>query len=87
MSRDASKAGASGAILPVIKGAEDAVKDPNLKTVLDARGEASKFQLYLDQAYPPAVGAAVNDTVAGLVAGKTSPEKVAKEIAEAAKSG
>jgi raffinose/stachyose/melibiose transport system substrate-binding protein len=83
----ANKAGASGAILPVLKGSESSVEDPNMKAVLDTRGEASYVQLYLDQAYAPAVGAAVNDAVQGLFAGKSSPEDVSKSIADAAKAG
>ena len=83
----ANKGGASGAILPVIKGSESSVEDPNMKAVLDTRAEASYVQLYLDQAYPPAVGAAVNDAVQGLFAGKSSPEDVSKSIADAAKAG
>ena len=83
----ANKAGASGAILPVLKGSESSVKDPNMKAVLDTRAEASYVQLYLDQAYPPAVGQAVNDAVQGLFAGKSAPEDVAKTIADAAKAG
>jgi raffinose/stachyose/melibiose transport system substrate-binding protein len=83
----ANKGGASGAILPVIKGSESSVEDPNMKAVLDTRAEASYVQLYLDQAYAPAVGAAVNDAVQGLFAGKSSPEDVSKSIADAAKSG
>jgi raffinose/stachyose/melibiose transport system substrate-binding protein len=83
----ASKAGASGAILPVAKGTEDSVTDPNMKSVLETRGEASFVQLYLDQAYAPAVGQAVNDAVQELFAGKSTPEAVAKKIADAAKAG
>jgi raffinose/stachyose/melibiose transport system substrate-binding protein len=83
----ATKAGASGAILPVMKGTESSVEDPNMQAVLDTRAEASYVQLYLDQAYAPAVGAAVNDAVQGLFAGKSSPEDVAKTIADAAKAG
>jgi raffinose/stachyose/melibiose transport system substrate-binding protein len=83
----ANKAGASGAVLPVLKGSESSVEDPNMKAVLDKRGEASYVQLYLDQAYAPAVGAAVNDAVQGLFAGKSSPEDVSKSIADAAKAG
>jgi raffinose/stachyose/melibiose transport system substrate-binding protein len=71
----------------VLKGSESSVEDPNMKAVLDTRAEASYVQLYLDQAYPPAVGAAVNDAVQGLFAGKSSPEDVAKTIADAAKAG
>jgi raffinose/stachyose/melibiose transport system substrate-binding protein len=82
-----SKGGASGAILPVAQGTESSVTDPNMKAVLDARAKASFVQLYLDQAYAPAVGQAVNDTVQKLFAGKASPEQVSKQIADAAKAG
>jgi raffinose/stachyose/melibiose transport system substrate-binding protein len=44
-------------------------------------------QLYLDQAYAPAVGQAVNDAVQQLFAGKASAEQVSKKIADAAKAG
>ena len=36
----ANKAGASGGILPVKKGTESSVTDPNMKSVLDARAQA-----------------------------------------------
>ena len=55
--------------------------------MLDTRGEAAFVQLYLDQAYAPAVGQAINDAVQELFAGKSSPEDVAKTIADAAKAG
>ena len=83
----ANKAGASGGLLPVTKGTESSVSDPNMKAVLDTRGKAASVQLYLDQAYAPAVGQAVNDAVQGLFAGKSSPQDVAKSIADAAKAG
>ena len=82
----ANKAGASGAILPVKKGSESSVGDPNMKAVLETRAEASYVQLYLDQAYAPAVGQAINDAVQGLFAGSSSPEEVATTIADAAKA-
>jgi raffinose/stachyose/melibiose transport system substrate-binding protein len=82
-----SKGGESGALLPTAKDAESSVKDPNMKSVLDARAKASFVQLYLDQAYAPAVGQAVNDAVQQLFAGKASPEEVSKKIANAAKAG
>src|SRR4051794_4157690 len=83
----ATRAGASGAILPVKNGAESSVTDPNMKSVLDTRSHASFVQLYLDQAYAPAVGQAVNDAVQELFAGKASPQAVAGKIADAAKAG
>jgi raffinose/stachyose/melibiose transport system substrate-binding protein len=83
----ANKAGATGVVLPVKKGSESSVTDPNMKQVLDARASASFVQLYLDQAYAPAVGQAVNDAVQTLFAGKASPQEVSKKIADAAKAG
>ncbi|GIF23654.1 ABC transporter substrate-binding protein [Paractinoplanes tereljensis] len=74
-------------VLPVVAAAADAVTDPNLKLVGKALSESTGFQLYLDQAYAPAVGQQVNDSVAELLAGKTSPEKVAQAITTAAKQG
>ncbi|WP_250562630.1 extracellular solute-binding protein [Sphaerisporangium fuscum] len=76
----------TGAVLPVLKGEEDAVKDPNLAVVAKALAGASGFQLYLDQAYPPAVGQEVNDSVAALIAGSKSPEQVTQAITETAKN-
>src|SRR4051812_29383957 len=83
----ANKAGATGAVLPVAEGTESSVQDPNMKQVLDARAKSTFVQLYLDQAYAPAVGQAVNDAVQTLFAGKASPQDVANKIADAAKSG
>jgi raffinose/stachyose/melibiose transport system substrate-binding protein len=71
---------------PVIKGAESAVTDPNLKTVVQTLDKATGFQLFLDQAFPPAVGQQVNDSVAALIAGKSTPEAVTQAITKTAKS-
>src|SRR3954470_8899153 len=38
-------------VLPVVKAAEDAVTDPNLKLVAQTLATSTAFQLYLDQAY------------------------------------
>ena len=77
---------AEGGVLPVIQGAGDAIVDPNLKLVHAALASATGFQLYLDQAYPPAIGQQVNDSVAALVAKSASPQAVAQAIAKTAKS-
>ncbi|MDI6098881.1 extracellular solute-binding protein [Actinoplanes sp. NEAU-A12] len=74
-------------VLPVVKAAGDAVTDPNLKLVGDTLSASTGFQLYLDQAYAPAVGQQVNDSVAELLAGKSSPQQVAQAITAAAKQG
>ncbi|MGP3914488.1 extracellular solute-binding protein [Nonomuraea sp. 10N515B] len=81
-----SKAVEAGGVLPVLKGEESAVKDPNLKQVATMLASAGGYQLYLDQAYPPAVGQQVNDSVAELIAGTKSPEEVGADITEVAKS-
>ncbi len=44
--------------------------DPYLKTVLENRAKATFAQLYLDQATSPELGAAINDAIAGLYAGR-----------------
>ncbi|MBG0830735.1 extracellular solute-binding protein [Planomonospora sp. ID67723] len=76
----------SGAGLPALAGGEEAIKDANLKTVATTLAGATGFQLYLDQAYPPAVGQEINDSVAGLIAGSKTPEEVAAAITETAKA-
>ncbi|GAA2904587.1 extracellular solute-binding protein [Nonomuraea rubra] len=81
-----TKAVESGGVLPVLKGEESAVKDPNLKQVATLLAGATGYQLYLDQAYPPAVGQQVNDSVAELIAGTKTPEEVGADISEVAKS-
>ncbi|MFE4253341.1 extracellular solute-binding protein [Streptomyces sp. NPDC056910] len=75
-----------GGMIPVNTKARDALTDPNLKAVSDLLNAATAFQLYLDQAYPPAVGQEVNDSVAALIAGSKSPEQVARSITQVAKS-
>jgi raffinose/stachyose/melibiose transport system substrate-binding protein len=73
-------------LLPVVHGAEDALKDPNLKTISQSLDKATGFQLFLDQAFPPAVGQQVNDSTATLIAGKASPEQVTQQITQTAKN-
>ncbi|MFM9446430.1 extracellular solute-binding protein [Streptomyces acidiscabies] len=74
----------TGAI-PVVPGAESGLKDPNLIAVQAQLKAATGFQLYLDQAYAPAVGQQVNDSVAGLIAGSKSPKQVTEAITKTAK--
>jgi raffinose/stachyose/melibiose transport system substrate-binding protein len=75
-----------GSIMPVVKDAISALTDRNLKLVSDAVDKATDFQLYLDQAYPPAVGQEINDSVAALIAGSKSPEQVTRSVTQVAKS-
>ncbi|MET9386887.1 extracellular solute-binding protein [Streptomyces sp. NPDC002928] len=71
--------------LPVVPGAEKALSDPNTKAVQAQLSGSTGFQLYLDQAYAPAVGQEVNDSVAALIAGSKSSEQVTQSITKTAK--
>lgn len=73
-------------LMPAVKDAIGSLTDPNLKLVSAALDKATGFQLYLDQAYPPALGQEINDSVAALIAGRKSPEQVVRSITQVAKS-
>lgn len=70
--------------LPLTKGSESSVADPSLKTLLDFRNSSSFVQLYFDKALPTSVGQALNDEIANMFAGKSSPEKIVKAVSDAA---
>jgi raffinose/stachyose/melibiose transport system substrate-binding protein len=86
LSVESQRKAAAAGVVPVTKGAEDAIQDPNLKLVHAALMGATAFQLFLDQAYPPAIGQQVNDSLAELVAGSATPQAVAQAIAKTAKN-
>ena len=71
--------------LPVLKGTESSVKDPNLRVVLGFRSASPFIQLYLDQAYSVAIGQALDNAIADQFAGKATPAQVVGKIAGAAK--
>ncbi len=71
-------------ILPVIKGMDDLVTNPLLKTVLAARDNAKYYQLYYDQFFPPALAQAVLDAVQGLAAGTMTPQEAAQSVEDVA---
>ncbi|MBG6066259.1 ABC transporter substrate-binding protein [Micromonospora ureilytica] len=74
----------TGTGLPVAKGAEAGVKDPALKSILDATTGASYVQLWLDTAYGSTVGNAMNDAIVAIFAGNGTPEKVVSAMKAAA---
>jgi raffinose/stachyose/melibiose transport system substrate-binding protein len=74
-----------GLSVPVVKGAEVGLTDPMLLLVQQGAAAAKYFQLYYDQAMPPAVGSVVNDAVQGIFAGTMTPEEAAAAIEESAK--
>jgi len=75
---------ATGAGLPVTKGAESGVTDPNMKALLDSRNSASYVQLWLDVAYGNNVGGALNDGVSNLFAGHGSGKEIVDAMTTAA---
>jgi raffinose/stachyose/melibiose transport system substrate-binding protein len=74
----------AGVAIPVVKGGEAGLTDPLLQTLQKSLAAAKYFQLYYDQALPPATGSVVNDSVQGLFAGTLTPEQVAQAIEDSA---
>jgi len=79
-----NKFGALNAGLPVAKDTAASVADPSLKTLLEYRNQAPFVQLYFDKALPTAVGQALNDEIANMFAGKSTPDKIVKAVSDAA---
>jgi raffinose/stachyose/melibiose transport system substrate-binding protein len=73
-----------GIALPVVKGGEAGLSDPLLLTIQKSSAGAKYFQLYYDQALPPAVGSVVNDSVQGVFAGTLTPEQAAQAVEDSA---
>lgn len=71
---------ASGTGIPVVKGAEVGLTDPNLLLVQQSFAQAKYFQLYYDQILPSAMGGVINDAVQKLFADTATPAEVAAEI-------
>ena len=78
----ATRMAENGGALPVVTGAAG-VTDPYLLTVQERTAKAKYFQLYYDQALPPALGSVVNDNVQALLAGQLSPQETAQAVEDA----
>lgn len=70
----------NGSGIPVVKGSETGLTDPNMLQVQQTFAAAKYFQLYYDQFLPPASGSVLNDSVQGLFAGTLTPEQVAQAV-------
>jgi raffinose/stachyose/melibiose transport system substrate-binding protein len=66
-------------IIPVVAGAETALEG-NSAEIAKAVSKAGYYQLYYDQFLPTAVGDAVKNAVAALLAGESTPEDTAAMI-------
>ncbi|WP_327022008.1 extracellular solute-binding protein [Micromonospora sp. NBC_01739] len=74
----------TGAVLPTNLAAVGRIKDANNQVVAAHLAVASGFQLYLDQAFPPAVGEQINKSVADLIVGSKRPDQIVKDITRVA---
>lgn len=66
--------------IPVAKGAEVGLTDPNMVMVSQAVANSTYYQLYFDQVLPSAMGGIINDAVQKIFAGTATPEQVCAEI-------
>ena len=76
---------AHGTGIPVVKGAEVGLTDPNMLEVQKLFSSAKYFQLYYDQFLPPATGSVLNDSLQGLYAGTSTPEQACQQIEDSFK--
>ncbi len=74
-----------GVAIPVVKGGEAGLSDPLMVIVQKTFSAAEYFQLYYDQALPPAMGSVINDSVQGIFAGTLTPEQCAQAVEDSAK--
>ncbi|MCQ1766562.1 extracellular solute-binding protein [Neorhizobium galegae] len=70
-------------IMPVAKGASEAISKPLLKEVAEALAKETWHQNFLDQDLGPNVGAIVNDISVEVVSGSMKPADAAQQIEDA----
>jgi raffinose/stachyose/melibiose transport system substrate-binding protein len=70
----------TGAGVPVTPGAEAGITDENLLQVFEGLQEAEYVQLWLDTAYGPVVGGAMNEAIIAMFAGDQTPEGIVEAM-------
>jgi len=80
----AKEAAATGAYIPVVKGAEAAITDPLQRRLADDLAASTYHQNFFDQDLGPSVGRVINDVSVAVAAGETTPEAAAAAIQQAA---
>ena len=78
---------AGGFLVPVYKGADEALASPLIRQVAQNLARSKYHQNYYDQSLGPSVGRVVNDVTAEIAGGSMTPEAAAKAIQEAYKQG
>lgn len=76
------RSAAAGLWIPIVTDAGHALTNPFFKEITKIVGKSKYHQLYLDQAFGPAIGGAVNDVSADLALGAISPKEAAARIEE-----
>lgn len=76
--------GEIGAGIPVTPGSEAGIADVNLQQVLAGLQSSSYVQLWLDTAYGPTVGGAMNEGIVSLFGGQGSPDSIVDNMRNAA---
>jgi raffinose/stachyose/melibiose transport system substrate-binding protein len=80
----AEEAAATGAYIPVVKGASKVITDPLQKRLADDLAATTFHQNYFDQDLGPSVGRVINDISVAVAAGQMTPEAAAAALQEAA---
>jgi len=79
----AEEAAATGAYIPVVKGASKVITDPLQKRLADDLAVTTYHQNYFDQDLGPSVGRVINDISVAVAAGQMTPEAAAAALQEA----
>lgn len=77
----------AGFIIPVAKGADEAIPNPFLRHIADVLAHSTYHQNFYDQELGPSVGRTVNDVVAEIAGGSMTPADAAKSVQAAFKQG
>lgn len=70
--------------LPTVPAATDAVSDPVLADLIQVRDDAPYVQLYFDTAFGESIGGAMNDEIALMFAGQSTPQDIVDAMQQAA---
>ena len=79
----AKEAAAAGAYIPVVNGAESAIKNPLFTQIAAMLAKTKYHQNFFDQDLGPSVGRVINDVSVDVAASKMTPEAAAAAIQEA----
>ena len=72
--------------IPPVKNAEELIKDPVVKQILEAANKASNMQIFYDQYMPPTVAEVHKDTCQQIFGLAVTPEEANAELQEAMQS-